>query len=612
MAILGGSPLGLIGITSAPIGGNSTFNGGKTRNVDVATYNSSKALSLFTGKRVLRAWPSIKTFSGSYNAGDRSKESFSDEFDTKGLDDVDYELMRKTGGKDGDKYKGVTNKALHNNDVYDTSILNIIEKLAPTKAALRPSDFAYLKNLGVYPNNRLMIVRRFASPTDDNIMVNRKTDIPSLANVISWVTSDADFVSIDFGEVWDEASADFTNFLDSLGKDFGRKAEGMGLGGLANAGGGILPLPGFTEIFQRKFLMNIGLLDEGADAGSPAGNPNLIKEAKARKTVGYGVASSGLMCTISFAFVAEYELKFISGLDPSIVWMDIIGNILRFGTSESSNYGLSREYAAKLKKWTNNPDKLLGEMVKSIKTTIEDVKADVLAAIQKIYDKATQAAMGDFMDAKKEEKTKDKNYGEFKTEKALAEKTKKASEGLLDKLGSIGQDILYGTIQKYRTEVIGIVNALTGLPSTPWHITIGNPLRPVFCSGDMLTQSVKISMGSQLAFNDLPSSIKVEFTLVNARPLGLQEIMSKFNSGYLRTVDIQKSFYELESTTQAIGGLAYEQGASVQKPTTDQTATTNAGGGNTKVDSQAAGSTKAAGGQQATTTIEKDPKKTQG
>jgi hypothetical protein len=32
--------------------------------------------------------------------------------------------------------------------------------------------------------------------------------------------------------------------------------------------------------------------------------------------------------------------------------------------------------------------------------------------------------------------------------------------------------------------------------------------------------------------------------MTNARPWGLQEIMSKFNSGYLRTVDIQKSFYE--------------------------------------------------------------------
>jgi hypothetical protein len=36
--------------------------------------------------------------------------------------------------------------------IYDTSLLNIIEKLANTEAALRPSDFAYLKDVGVYPN----------------------------------------------------------------------------------------------------------------------------------------------------------------------------------------------------------------------------------------------------------------------------------------------------------------------------------------------------------------------------------------------------------------------------------------------------------------------------
>lgn len=93
MAILGGSPLGLIGITSAPLGGSSTFNGGKTRNVNVASYNNSKALSLFTGKRKLRAWPKIQESKGSYNVGNGQKESFK-EFDTKGLADVDYELMR--------------------------------------------------------------------------------------------------------------------------------------------------------------------------------------------------------------------------------------------------------------------------------------------------------------------------------------------------------------------------------------------------------------------------------------------------------------------------------------------------------------------------------------
>ena len=46
MAILGGSPLGLVGVQSTPHNpsakGRSTFNGGGSRNVNVASYNSSK------------------------------------------------------------------------------------------------------------------------------------------------------------------------------------------------------------------------------------------------------------------------------------------------------------------------------------------------------------------------------------------------------------------------------------------------------------------------------------------------------------------------------------------------------------------------------------------
>jgi hypothetical protein len=61
----------------------------------------------------------------------------------------------------------------------------------------------------------------------------------------------------------------------------------------------------------------------------------------------------------------------------------------------------------------------------------------------------------------------------------------------------------------------------------------------------MYTQDVKLTLGPTLAFNDLPSSIKVNFTLTNARPWGLDEIMAKFNSGYLRSVDVQKSWLEL-------------------------------------------------------------------
>jgi hypothetical protein len=244
--------------------------------------------------------------------------------------------------------------------------------------------------------------------------------------------------------------------------------------------------------------------------------------------------------------------------------------VLRFGTSESSNYGLSKSFSAKLKRWMANPNNVLSEMIASIRNTLTVVKGEVSKKIKAVWEEATKKAE----ELMKEDETGPEEAGDI--EKALARKVYKASHKLLDKLVNVGDDILAGTILKYRTEVIGIVNALTGAPSTPWHITIGNPLRPLFCSGDMYTTDVSISFGPQLAFNDLPSSIKVSCELSNARNLGMQEIMARFNSGYLRTVDVQKTFYETEQridkdgklTFDSIGQFAYEGSAAEQKPET--------------------------------------------
>jgi hypothetical protein len=596
MAILGGSPLGLIGLKSVPTNGMSGFNAGATRNVVVADYNRSKALSLFTGKRRLRAWPNLSGKISSYTP-------------KKGEDDMEVQTAPDTTGlaavyvdAQGKLTDGYTSpieankrgsNLLHNNDVYDTSILNILEKLASTKAALRPTDFAYLKHTGVYPNNRLMIARRFVSPSADNIMVNRTSkEIPSIATLVSWLPEGDNFLEISFGEEWTAAKADFTGMLNSLGEDFSKK----GLGGIAGAVGNAIPLPGFTEIFQRAFLAKIGLLEDSAANQIPAGNPNLIKEAKVRKTVGYGEAGSGLMAKVSIKMICEYELKFIAGIDPTIVWMDIIGMIVRFGTSESSNYGLSQGVAAKLARWAANPYTLITDVVNGIKNAIAFARTELEDAVNAVYDAATNEA----------QKLSDGSTsgGEEKSERSLAEEAASAAKDagmkLISKLVDIGKETIRGAVMKYRVEVMGIVNALTGNPSTPWHVTIGNPLRPVFCSGDMLVTEVTLKLGPILAFNDLPSSITAEFSLTNARNLGMQEIMAKFNSGYLRTVDVQKTFFETtvqfkgnKVTSQEPVGVLPGEAKYVDTSSSGSSGTSgssgNLGGGNTK-DNDSSGS----------------------
>lgn len=565
MAILGGSPLGLIGLKSVSTNGMSGFNAGASNNVVVSDYNRSKsgngsAYSLFSGRRRLRAWPNI-----SASISPDTKDPADKRQDTTGLSDVyvdggSKKLIDNYVSPIGENSKG--SNLLHNNDVYDTSVLNILEKLSPTKGALKATDFAYLKYLGVYPNNRLMIARRFTSPSPDNIMVRRKDkDLPSIATLISWKPEGEDFFEIQFGEEWTAAKADFTGILNSLGDDFGK----TGMGKIAGAAGNILPLPGFTEIFQRKFLESLELLESGSSGNIPAGNPNLIKEAKVRKTVPYGEAASGLTAKINIKMTCEYELKFISGIDPTIVWMDIIGMILRFGTSESGNYGLSQKVAAKLGRWAADPYKLIDDVVDGIKTAISNAQGELMDGLKDTFNKATVAAA-------EMANTDDKSESDAALE--LAKSAYDEGSKLVTKLAGVGKDIIRSSVMKYRVEMMGIVAALTGNPSTPWHITLGNPLRPIFCSGDMLVTETTLKLGPDLAFNDLPSSIVAEFTLSNARPLGLQEIMAKFNSGYLRTVDIQKTFFETTvnfdskgnfKNNETIGGLPGETGI-VQAP----------------------------------------------
>jgi hypothetical protein len=595
-SILGGSPLGLIDVWSGTTNGKqSSFNDGSHRATNVEAYNRGygnantslsgsegfQGNSLFSGFRVVRAWPGIKEFTG-------------DSAYTPGSDIDDDAILKDNTLLNLAK----TRKSLHNDDVYDTSIMNIIEHFASTRGSLKMADFAYLKDIGVYPNNRLMIARRFATAVGDNIIAPRKknkngsfTESAALATMISWVKpGDENFISFTFGEKWVDSEADFKGIMNRIGDDmFGANSK---VGGILSGLGGSIPLPGFSEIGQRKFLTTLGLIENPNMV--PAGNPNLIKESKRRATIPQEQAGSGLDCQVNIKMICEYELKFISGIDPTIVWMDILGMITRFGTSPSSYYGLSTGASSAIQSFMNNPLGMLkkvaeaalngfkemgaqlGSKIQEMATEMQAVKSEddkvkdfvkerMQDPVAKKYweeQKATyKTTNGADMPSTELEKQQKKYYTEgggkdvYEDYKAQQEKDKnkaavgKVKDGLVNAQKAIEGLVVDGlnTIaRKYKVEMMGIVHALSGLPSTPWHITVGNPLRPVFCAGDMYTTSVSLTLGPTLAFNDLPSTIKAEFTLQNARPWGMGEIMAKFNSGYLRTVDSQRTFLEIE------------------------------------------------------------------
>lgn len=395
----------------------------------------------------------------------------------------------------------------------DISTLKLVDYTKDINSMrLKYSDFAYLKNLGVYPNNRLIIARRFPAPIGDDLTSTDgglgPKDIFPISTLISWVPDNENFITTDFGEKWTEGEASFRDILNDLGHDvLMGDNSGKNLGDAVASGANGVSLPGFTEGLQYQVFKSLGLSDVEASQ-LPYGNPNLIRQSRRRETAGKDKSFSGLKGKFKVKMSVEYEQKFISGIDPTIVYYDIIANALAFGTSDA-NFQFTSSVGSKFKTFI---DQMSSGNSHQIRTALLDFISVISSSLQKvavaIYQKITQ----------------------LKNTKALKDEAKALSD-----LNKITTTIITGLVNKYKIRILSVVNALTGTPSGPWHVTVGNPRRPIFSSGDMIVEDVTITMGKILAFNDLPSSIKIDFTLESARNLGSQEIMKKFSCGKERS-----------------------------------------------------------------------------
>lgn len=422
----------------------------------------------------------------------------------------------------GGNTTGISSAAdVHKDGIYDTSITSLVTYFNQFPSMkLDYADFAYLKNIGVYPNNRLIIARRFGGGVSNDLTAVSSSP---LATLISWVGEEEDFISVKYNEEWTGAEADFESVLNDIGEDVkASQDQGSGLGSLAKRAFDVLPLPGFMEGLQYQVMKNMGLTDAGI-GNSPLGNPNMIASAMRRKTVDFKQGDSGLTAKFSVKMTVEYEQKFINGIDPTLVYMDIIQNALTFGTSDSA-FKYSSAFGTGA---TNIIRDLISGDIGAIFKALAGFVSSLLSAIGKLID--------DFVDILITPEGKDTKEPDEKKLKVDIKAFLK--EAFASTVGHV--------ISKYKVRLVGIANALTGSPSTPWHLTIGNPKKPLFSSGDMLCTDVTLTLGKVLAFNDLPSSIKLELNFTSARDLGAQEIFNRFNTGRGRSyVRLNKSFVE--------------------------------------------------------------------
>lgn len=416
-----------------------------------------------------------------------------------------------------------------NDDVYDVStnsIINYTQKDGHEAMRLRATDFVYLRDLGVYPNNRLIVARRFPVPVGNDLTaVNQKP----LSTIIGWVSDDKDFgiKGLTFNEEWTDGEGSLSKILKDM---FGSKEVGGGVAGvvgsIAGAAKNAVPLPGATRALQYKLLEEMGIRTAGQSI--PDGNPNFIQQSKMRKTIDTDENASALTSKFEVELKTTYEQKMINNVDPTLVFLDVIGNILRFGTSKSEFF-LNGQGGDTFKKFFKKFQQ--GKWIEAISIIIKVVKNAIGSVIKEI---------GSLLDG-----------GDDESGDKLS---------ISDTVSNLTETLGEGIIAKYKVKIASVISAWTGAASAPWHVTIGNPKQPFFSSGDMVCESVTLSFGTVLSFNDLPSTIEVTTKLTPARNLGLQEIFERFNTGAGRSyLALSDSFESNDAGTYWNTNKEYEK-----------------------------------------------------
>lgn len=354
------------------------------------------------------------------------------------------------------------------------------------------SDFAYCTNYGRIPNNRLITLRRFAQPVMDDITNVLAHPTPDVARLVTWVDGEnnklEDLMHMTFGLNWRQLKSSIEEArVTGGGTD--------GVNGWMRTVAKMLDPKFGKEALEGKARLNIA---PNHDANKVYGPIDVIDSTTIR--------DRGLKFEQTFTLKFFYSAKSIDGINAKSAMVDCLSNVLAATYNNAKFWGGARY-------WTGpRPSKFWNE---------------ALRVEQEVIDTALTGSFNDIF-----------NYF-----KGLAANIVGAAKGGgVDTLKQIASVALKRFAVAKMLNIIGrpslpVMNSLlNGDPIGEWHLTIGNPLRPMMCIGNLIVDSCDIApVTSELGFDDFPTDFVVTITLKHAMPRDKAGIESMFTAGKGRT-----------------------------------------------------------------------------
>ena len=377
-----------------------------------------------------------------------------------------------------------------------------------------PDDFLYCKNLG-FPINRLITLRRFPLPCTDNIYGDNKETQgePDIARMISYSSQEVnkleELLSFSYNMKWKELTSEMEQAT--------MQGEQSGLSGFMKKAGSFFD----PELYKNTLRgENANMLDPKADQNKVYGPVDSV--------INTNIRDIGLEFNKEFEITFDYELRSINGRTPEYAMKDIIGNILActFNNAKfwpGARYWIGERPSKFYQKYqylnSDDMDKMLDGAVNSLKSFI-----------------GTFASSGSAIDM-------------LKT--AMKAGFAMALGKILDKVGRPG--------------ILTMNSLLSGEPTGFWHLTIGNPLNPIMCIGNLICTGVDFNFPTDsLSYGDFPTQMQVKVKLKPGQNRGREGIEMMFNMGKHRiyfapkTVNIVNSKH-VSNTARSFFGFSQKE-----------------------------------------------------
>lgn len=377
------------------------------------------------------------------------------------------------------------------------------------------SDFMYCKHLGKVSNNHLITLRRFPLPVDDYIGCigeDYESRNLSASNNASCIGCMVTWIGVSGNELSNLLKYSYKMPFKQVDAEFQDKQN--------NADNNTTLLNGIFSTFDKNYQKQYmeGYSSEAANTmfnhfgvkmgNAPYKDASQGKNFRDTKMKVYGPIDTiqstyvrddkGLEFEQKLSLVFEYELRAYNGINPKQAMLDLISNILNVTYTTGSFWGGGfKGYSAQ--------------------------QSNIFANLNifKAKGGATDFIDGFFKDL-------NNLWGGIKNQFSSGNFLETAGQ-LLNSLGGM---FIAGKLNELGRPQKGMYNALLSpAPIGFWHVTIGNPKRPIMSIGNMVITNVTVEHNGPLGLDDFPTGLKVTVDLDRGKPRDLRDIEKLYMQG---------------------------------------------------------------------------------